>query len=131
MWAENLSADSILKNKLRGKAIYGQEMIKAFRLCKIVLNFIRRQNETSHNMRTFEVPAAGAFLLTQRTQEQASFLFKEDENIACFGNIDELVKKIKFYLKLDSLRKVIAKKGFEMAQHFKMENVLQGFMEKF
>jgi spore maturation protein CgeB len=129
MWNENLASDSILRKHLKGKAIYGEQMIKAFRASKIVLNFIRKQNLTAHNMRTFEVPASGAFLLTERTYEQASFLFKEDESVACFKDIEELVKKIKMYLKIDTLRNEIARRGQDRAKLFTMERVLGEFMD--
>lgn len=131
MWDENLSKNSILRNFFKGRAIYAREMIKEFQASKIVLNFIRRQNFTSHNMKTFEIPASGSFMLTQRTDEQANFLFKEDENIECFDNIDELIDKIKIYLINDKLRKSIAKKSFENVQKYQIDNVLKNFMEYF
>ena len=131
MWHENLSQNSNLRKFFKGKAIYTKEMVKAFRGSKIVLNFIRKQNLTSHNMKTFEIPASGAFMLTQRTEEQANFLFKENENIECFDSIDELIDKIKIYLINDKLRKSIAEKSFENVQKYRMDIVLKDFMENF
>jgi spore maturation protein CgeB len=131
LWVKKLSSNSILLTKLRGSAIYGQEMQKAFACSKIVLNFIRKQNITSHNMRTFEVTASKSFLLTERTLEQAEQLFLEGENIECFGNIEELVNKVDFYLNNDKHRSKIAEHGFERAQNFKITSVLQEFMKHF
>ncbi len=129
LWNENLNNNSVLRPFLKGEAIYRDELIKVFKTSKIVLNFIRKQNMTSHNMRTFEAPATGAFLLTQRTSEQAEELFKEKEGIDCFDSVDELVSKIEFYLKNDDLRRLIADNGKKRVKEFELKIVLKKFME--
>ncbi|HBS47704.1 TPA: hypothetical protein DEO28_05070 [Candidatus Dependentiae bacterium] len=129
-WSKNLASNSPLRNHLQGKAIYGIEMIKAFRLSKINLNFIRKQNITSHNMRTMEVPASRAFLLTERTVEQAQELFTENENIVCFSNVDELVEKIKFYLSNEKKRIGIMQKSYEKIQEYKLKDRLKNVLKK-
>jgi len=127
-WKEKLSPTNMLHKHLRGPAIYGDDMIKAFRLSKIVLNFIRQQNMTSHNMRTCEVPASKAFLLTERTYEQAVLLFREDEDIACFATPEELIKKIAFYLPADKLRKQMVENAFALVQKFTITKQLSEIM---
>lgn len=129
-WEENLSQNSILRSYLKGDAIYGIDMIKAFNLSKVVLNFIRKQNLDAHNMRTIEVPAVKAFLMTERTTEQCKMLFNEGQHLACFANIDELVQKIEFYLKNDNERLKIVQSGYEKVQEYKLENVLDMILKK-
>ncbi|MFA5306225.1 MAG: glycosyltransferase [Candidatus Babeliales bacterium] len=119
--------DMSLKSCIRGAAIYHETLIKALRSSKINLNFIRTQNMTSHNMRTFEVPASGSFLLAQRTPEQASDYFKEGESIACFGNLEELVNKVTLYLRYDDVRQHIAQQGHLRAQEFTLTRQLQRY----
>lgn len=118
-----------LKKIVMGNAIYGPEMIKAFQSSKIVLNFIRKQNLSSHNMRTCEVPASKSFLLTQRTIEQAELLFKENEQIACFETVEELEEKILFYLdkKNEEQRKIMIKNGHKQAQEFTITKQLKKY----
>ncbi|MFH1461371.1 MAG: glycosyltransferase [bacterium] len=128
-WQENLPSDSILKKFLKGNAVYRDELIKLSMLSKITLNFIRKQNMTSHNMRTLEVPAMGGFLLTQRTEEQSEFLFKEGESIECFSSIQELAEKIKFYLNNEKQRNYIAVNSKKRAEKFELESVLGEFMK--
>lgn len=123
-WHENLPQNSILKPYLKGCAIYGIDMIKAFRLSKIVLNFIRKQNLDAHNMRTIEVPACKAFLLTQKTKDQAEMLFKQGTHIECFENIDELTQKIDLYLSHPEKRLKIVQAGYEKAQEYSIEKTL-------
>lgn len=129
MWLEYLPKNSILRPKIRGNAIYKDELIKVFNLSKIVLNFIREQNITSHNMRTLEVPATKSFLLTERTIEQANFLFKEGESIECFSSVEELCDKIKFYLNNNVKREEIIANSYNNVQKFELEIVLKTFME--
>ncbi len=123
-WTKNINQTSLLYDKIRGNAIYGCQMRKAFACSKIVLNFIRQQNIQAHNMRTFEVPASNAFLLTQRTHDQASLLFKEGESIVCFSTLEELVEKIIFYLNNNENRLNITQKSFLCAQEFTLEQQL-------
>jgi hypothetical protein len=124
-WHKNLKTDSPLRQRLRGYAVYGTEMIKLFRSSKIVLNFIRKQNLDAHNMRTFEVPASKAFLLTQRTTEQASELFKETESIACFGSVSELAMRIKFYTANEKERIKLIDNGYEVVKKFTLQKQLK------
>ncbi len=128
MWDEKLSQNSVLRKHLKGKAIYSDDLLKVFRCSKIVLNFIRKQNMTSHNMRTIEVPASQSFLLTERTKEQAELLFTEGKNIECFANIDELIKKINFYLTNDSQRNKLIDAGFEKVKEYEIQKQLGKFL---
>ncbi len=125
-WQEECR-DLSLKSCIRSAAIYHEKLIKVLRSSKIILNFIRTQNMTSHNMRTFEVPASGGFLLTQRTTEQACDYFKEGESIACFGNLEELVNKVTLYLRHDGIRQHIAQQGHQQAQEFTLTRQLQQY----
>ncbi|MFA6534919.1 MAG: glycosyltransferase [Candidatus Babeliales bacterium] len=130
-WNENLPQNSILKTYLKGCAIYGIDMMKAFRLSKIVLNFIRKQNLDAHNMRTIEVAACKSFLLTERTKDQAELLFKEGVSIECFKDIDDLTSKINFYLSNHNARATITQNGYEEAQKYSIENLLLETFKKF
>ena len=53
--------DKRLASKWRGKEAYEEEASLILGSAKISLNALRRQNKGSHNMRTFEAPACGAF----------------------------------------------------------------------
>lgn len=113
-WNKNLAQTAPLKYFVQSdKALTPEKMRLAFLGAKIVLNFLREQNVTSHNMRTFEVTSCAAFLLTERSQEQAQELFFEDETVACFASPEELHKKVVLYLTMDNLRQKIASAGFK------------------
>ena len=129
-WKKNLPASSELLKFIKGEAVYDAEMIKVFKSSKIALNFIRKQNLNAHNMRTFEIPASKAFMLTQYTDEQAKHLFKDGESVECFKNIEELAFKIKFFLKNKDLRNERIEKGFLVAQKYVLEKQMSDFLTK-
>lgn len=91
--------------------VRGRDVRLAFRGAKIVINLVRRANRDMHGPRTFEIPACGAFMLTDRTDEQREFL-AEDKEAVFFSSIDEMNDKISYYLKHDSVRRSIAEAGY-------------------
>jgi spore maturation protein CgeB len=112
---ENATTKSIAE-RWRGNAVYGDEISKLFAVSNIHLNFLREQNKDSNNVRTFEIPGFGGFLLTQRSKEQAEELFIEGKEIACFDTVEELRDKIRWYIDHEDERIAIAKAGYERAQ---------------
>lgn len=103
-------ADNKLQIKWQKKAVVGEKFSKVCQAAKINLNFIRKQNGDAHNMRTFEVPACGGFILSTRTKEQQDF-FNEGKEADYFSTPEELRQKIDFYLKNKELRQKIAEAG--------------------
>lgn len=82
---------------------------------KISLNFVRASHGCFHNMKTFEIPSSGGFMITNRTDEQLYF-FEEDKEAVYFNTADELIDKINYYLKNESVREKIRLKGYEKAK---------------
>jgi spore maturation protein CgeB len=128
-WDEYFFRFPILQKKYHGPAVYGKDMVRLLRSCSIVLNPVRLQNYTSHNMRSLEIPAAGAFQLATYTQEHARKLFSEDVSIALYKDFDELSIKIVWYLAHPDERKKIIDKSFEEVQKYSLQVVLQSFFE--
>jgi spore maturation protein CgeB len=87
-------------------------MSKAMNSNKIVLGLLNHYNRDLHTSRTFEIPACGAFMLMERTQEQQK-IFNEGVEAEYFGSIDEAVEKIKYYLTHEEERKQIAQAGHQ------------------
>ncbi|MBL0173773.1 MAG: glycosyltransferase [Ignavibacteria bacterium] len=114
MW-DRVPPGAPIRAKWKGSAVYGEEISKLFAVSKIHLNFLRAQNSDSNNVRSFEIPGFGGFLLTQRSREQAEELFVEGAEIACFSTGEELREKIRWYLDHDDERLAIAQRGHERA----------------
>lgn len=64
--------------------------------------------------RIFEVPMCGGFLLTDYVDGLEEY-FDIGKEIVCYEDKEDLVYKIKYYLKNDFERKKIAKKGYHAA----------------
>lgn len=104
-----LARRSPLRKRVRGPAVYEQGMSDVLGTSAIVLNFIRIV-ANGHNMRSYEAPGAGAFLLSNRTPELGE-LFREGEEIACFDSPTELRDKVDFFLRNPDERLRIAAAG--------------------
>jgi glycosyltransferase involved in cell wall biosynthesis len=100
-----------LRRYARGLAL-GRDYRLALRGAKIAPCLVRRANRDGHVMRSFELPACGAFMLAQRTVEHQEF-FREGEEVAYFSSPAELVEKVRYYLKHDDERQRMA----EAAHH--------------
>lgn len=94
----------------RGFAL-GRHYRLAISSTKIAINLVRKANRDGHVMRSFEIPACGAFMLAERTMEHVE-LFEEDKEVTYFGSPKELVDKVCFYLCHDRERHKIAQAGF-------------------
>jgi len=88
---------------------------RAYRLAltgaKIALGLYREANRDQHSMRTFEIPACGAFLCAPRSVEHQE-LFCEGTDAVFFSGPDELKSQVSRYLDDDDARTRIAAAGF-------------------
>ena len=105
-------ASSKIQEKWQKRAAIGDDFSKVCASSKINLNFIRKQNIPAHNMRTFEIPAAGGFMLSNQAAEQSEIL--SDKMIASFSSPIEMREKIKFYLANDSKRILMAENAHNL-----------------
>jgi len=87
----------LVRESIRGAALYGVEMVKAVRSAKVALNILRKQNEGSHNMRTFEIPGCGGIMVSQESPEQQEF-FPGGEAAVYFNDAPDAAAKISFLL---------------------------------
>lgn len=102
--------DPLLGRHYGGIAV-GSDYRLALSGAKIALGLVRRANRDGHSMRTFEIPACGAFMLAERTDEHLE-LFEEDKEAVYFDSNEELEDKITYYLKHEPERRQIAEAGF-------------------
>jgi len=110
-WKENcpLKHPNLL---IKGPSIYGDRYAKAICSFEVVLGFLRKLNRDLQTQRSVEVPACGAFMLAERTDEHLS-LFEEGKEAEFFGTDEELLEKVRYYLAHEAERKQIARVGRE------------------
>lgn len=101
-----------LKNACRNRELLGLDYPLALNSSRVALNFFRRGNRDTLNSRSFELPACGAFVLSERSPDLAEH-FEEGREVACFESPEELREKAGYYLKNERERTAVARAGYE------------------
>ncbi len=107
----NRSRKKAVRKAFKG-AVLGLDYAKAINGAKINLAFLSRTAEDSITQRSVEIPACGAFMLAERTQEHLDH-FRENVEAAYFNGVQELKERIEYYLRENKLRERIAEAGRE------------------
>src|SRR5262249_38622950 len=72
------------------------------------LCMVRRQNRDGHCMRTFEVPAFGACMLAEWTEEHLDLFGPDGSAVTYFRNTSDMVEKVHWLVSADSERARLA-----------------------
>lgn len=98
-----------------GLGISHEDMYLLYSSSKIGLNLSVNENDpekkTQMKLRMFEVPATQTMLLTEYHSGIEEY-YKLDEEIVCFSDEDDMLQKLRYYLKADSIREQIAVAGY-------------------
>ena len=78
-----------------GDAVFSQKYTQFISSCYFSIGLLSKKFPELHTTRTFEIPACGTALITERNKETTSF-FTEEEAIF-YDSIEEMIDKIKYY----------------------------------
>jgi spore maturation protein CgeB len=92
------------------RPLWGEDYLKALAGARIGMGLLSKVNHNSCAGRIFEIPAAGTFLLGERTADQLSY-FAEGSEAEFFASSDELVEKAACYLRDGKRRGEVAAAG--------------------
>jgi len=81
---------------------------KAIAGCRIALCIVRHANRDGHSMRTFEIPAIGACMLTEETAEHREIFGPEGEAVVYFSSILEMAEKARWLVDHENERNRLA-----------------------
>jgi spore maturation protein CgeB len=90
--------------------IRGERYRAALASSRICLAFYSKKNRDEYSHRSWEIPACGGFLLSERTPSMEAW-YREGTEAEFFSTADECVEKVAFYLKNESARRRIAEAG--------------------
>jgi spore maturation protein CgeB len=93
-------------------SVKAEDIPKIYRDSVISLNFANSKGVNQIKARTFEVPGAGGFLLTEGAPGLDKY-YTPDKEVAVFDGLKDLVEKAKYYLSHPEERDAIAKSGFD------------------
>jgi len=106
------------KFRLGPQLNYYKELPSFYNACTVNFNATSVQMGKAVNQRVFDVPACGAFLLTDH-QESVEGLFEVGKEVVTYKDRGEIADLVRFYLRNDAARESIAGKGRErvLAEH--------------
>ena len=105
----------VLRSELMNDGVYGDDYRNLLNRSALALGFLRKAWPDEHTTRTFEIPAAGAMLLSDRSDEHLE-LFEEGSEAEFFECNEELLDKVKFYTSNARARDRIAAAGNRRCQ---------------
>ncbi|PWT81518.1 MAG: hypothetical protein C5B58_09720 [Acidobacteria bacterium] len=126
-----------IASRLIGGVLSDTELVRTFSRTKVNLGFsacwadeTAGSRVTQIRLRDFEIPMSGGFYLTEYQDELGEF-FDLDKEIVCYRNKEELLEKIRFYLRRPDLRNQIREAGRRrcMNEHTWEERFVRVFSE--
>ncbi len=108
-----------LPSNILGGVLSDLKLIQMYSRSKINLGFSTcgdthriDQRIVQIRLRDFEIPMSGGFYMVEYIEELEEF-FDIDKEIVCYTTLEDLLDKIRYYLKNDSKRELIRRKGYE------------------
>lgn len=94
-----------------GVGLYNDDYVRAISRAQISWGSISKWFPEKHTTRTFEIPACGTALLTERNPELESF-YNEDE-VIFYTDSDNLVERVRYYFTHIEELERLSQKGYE------------------
>ena len=115
--------------RLERRPIYGEDYVRCLCATDVNLGFLRKANRDLHTTRSVEIPACGAFMLAERTAEHLA-LFAAGREADYFGDADELLAKVRWWLERDAERRAVARAGRErcLASGYDLPSMLRAML---
>ncbi len=100
-------------NKINGGKVSNEELLKIINQSRINISFTKNYiNKLHFKSRVFEICACKSFLLTELFSGYYDF-YKEGKEMVTFKNKEEMLEKVRFYLKNSKKREEVALAGYK------------------
>lgn len=119
-WDRHLAPSPLLR--LNG-FVSGDDLLRTLRRYRVQLNVFRPHNVGSHNMRSFEVPAAGGIMLAEDSPEHRD-IFEGDRETFYFKTLEEMIARTRAILEMpkaaaDAVRAAARKRSVTSGYSYK------------
>ena len=111
-WENAIYREAHPNLKIEFTELIGEDYSRMISLTKVNLCFLRKMNRDLHTSRSIEIPACNGFLLAEMSSEHSE-IFREDIDAAFFSSDEELLSKVRYYLRYDSVRERISRNGYQ------------------
>ena len=120
----------LTKTRQPGMVDYATQMPKIFKCSDINLNISLKCIQTGLPLRVIDIMGCGGFLLSNYQEEFLDY-FVPNEDFVYYEDFGDSYEKAAFYLNNDTLRKQIAKNGYEkIKKYFSYEERFNFIAEK-
>jgi glycosyltransferase involved in cell wall biosynthesis len=115
--------------KFLGEALHDEAYSKLISSSKFALGLLSKRFPELHTTRTFEIPACGTALLTEKNVELDSY-YSSDE-VVFYKNNNELIERINFYINHPLELKALTDKGRNkvLKEGYDYESILRSLLE--
>ncbi len=110
-WKENF-AHKATNARYYPELSYYSDLPLFYTHSKINFNSTSKQMKNAFNQRVLDVPVSGAFVLTDYRSQMDSIL-EDKKEVISYRNVEEIPELVAYYLKNESQREKIVKKGRE------------------
>jgi len=111
------NSDELIGVNNVGSVDYHKDMPKVFHQSKINLNFTIRNIRSGIPLRVWDVMGAGGFMLTNFQAEIPQY-FENGKDLVYFESIEDMSKKVDYFLIHEDERVQIAKNGYEKVKKY-------------
>ncbi len=135
-WRRKNLLNAKVRGCIKGDYIDGTDLVRLYNESKIVLNitdwgFGEGAKRSGVNMRILEVPACGAFLLTDGSRD-LSTLITPGKHAAVYEDMADCVKQVQYYLHNDAERESIAGAGcLHVRSNYTYDLVINPIIDKY
>jgi spore maturation protein CgeB len=110
LWERSRLRRRLQRNFGTIQPVYREDYNLAINSAQIALAFLSKLNNDTYTRRCFEIPVTGTMMLSEYTPDLAT-LFKEGEEAEFFRDTEELVDKVRYYVRDEHSRLTIGAAG--------------------
>ena len=116
---------------IHNRPLYHNEYLDVLHNSYLVLNFFRKKNFDQTTSRTFEIPASGTLMITERSAPSINY-FEENLEAIYFSSKEELLKKVKYCLNNKEYRMLIIKNAISKIKksNYSYSNIISSVLKR-